>query len=195
MKKALIFTRYEDVAGDCTKIFNGNETQTASFRLQSKPMVQALKKLGYDYNVLSMNTQTPRSLQLIKQPNIAIFTKTNTAEVMQYNLAMSNLAALARLKCRKVPIVCIYSDNLGSAKGYPTGEFHRNLLQMSDFIICPSKRLAQESHKYSHGKKPTFIIYDPWQVRQELPFKSIDKQSIIKFLVVHYQVIYNHMIL
>ena len=182
MKKALIVTRYEDVIGDCTKTINRNNIQTASFRLQSKPLIQALIRSKYDYIAISLNTNNPETLELIKQPDIAIFTKTNVSVDMQNNLAMSNLAALARLKCKGIPILCIYSDNLASIEGYPTGEFHKNLLFMSDFIICPSKRLAQESSKFSRDKTPTFVITDPWQVRQELAFKKLEDKTLVKLL-------------
>lgn len=182
MKKALVVTRYEDVIGDCTKKINGNSIQTASFRLQGKPLIQALIRSNYDYNAISLSTNNPETLELIQQPDIAIFTKINSSIEMQNNLAMSNLAALARLKCKGVPILCVYSDNLASLEDYPTGEFHRNLLFMSDFIICPSKRLAHESKKFSRDKTPTFVIADPWQVRQELAFKKLEDKSLVKLL-------------
>ena len=182
MKQALLLTRYDNQTGDCTNLFDENDFSIASLRLQVKPLVEALKRFNYNYNILSLNTNTPETLDLISYPDIAIFTKANTTIDMQNNLAMSNLAALARLKCRKIPIACIYSDNLAGEERYPTGEFHRNLLSLSNFIICPSKRLAKESSKHTTDQTPTFIVNDPWQVRQELPFQKLNHSSIIKLL-------------
>ena len=182
MKNALFFTRYDNQVGDCTKLFDENDFQIASLRLQVKPLVEALKRFNYNYNMLSLNTNTPETLDLISYPDIAIFTKANTTADMQNNLAMSNLAALARLQCRKIPIVSIYSDNLASEDKHPTGEFHRNLLFLSNFIVCPSTRLANESKKYARYQTPIFVINDPWQVRKELPFQQLNDNSSVKIL-------------
>ena len=182
MKQALLLTRYDNQSGDCRRLFDENDFSIASLRLQVKPLVEALKRFDYNYNILSLNTNTPETLDLISYPDIAIFTKANTTADMQYNLALSNLAALARLKCRKIPIVCIYSDNLASEEKHPTGEFHRNLLSLSNFIICPSKRLEKESRKHASDQTPTFVVNDPWQVRQELPFQKLNRKSIVKLL-------------
>ena len=94
MKQALLLTRYDNQSGDCRRLFDENDFSIASLRLQVKPLVEALKRFDYNYNILSLNTNTPETLDLISYPDIAIFTKANTTADMQNNLAMSNLQLL-----------------------------------------------------------------------------------------------------
>jgi len=159
-KSALILTKYENITGDCTDLFNAGDFSIASLKLQVKPLTKALAKLGFNYKLISLSTSEPASLDLIGSPDIVIVSKLNCHKHNQHDMAMSNLAALARLKCQKIPIATIYSDNLADVDKFPTGEFHRNLLSMTDIIICPSKKLAQLAQNHNANAK-LFIIKDP----------------------------------
>jgi len=180
-KSALILTKYENITGDCTDRFNAGDFSIASLKLQVKPLTKALAKLGFNYKLISLSTSEPASLDLIGSPDIVIVSKLNCHKHNQHDMAMSNLAALARLKCQKIPIATIYSDNLADVDKFPTGEFHRNLLSMTDIIICPSKKLAQLAQNHNTNAK-LFIIKDPWQVRDEIPFKKISNKSDVNLI-------------
>ena len=62
MKQAMLLTRYDNQTGDCTKLFDENDFSIASLRLQVKPLVEALKRFHYNYNILSLNTNTPEEI-------------------------------------------------------------------------------------------------------------------------------------
>ena len=170
-KSALILTRFDNFAGDCTERFNSGDFNIASLKFQVKPLTKALQKSGFHYKIISLSTNEPDSLDLIGSPDIAIVSKLNTHQRNQNAMAMANLAALARLKCQETPIASIYSDNLADVQKFPTGEFHRNLLALSNTIICPSNKLAQLAQRHNTNAK-LFVIKDPWQVRNELPFQN-----------------------
>lgn len=180
-KKALILAHYENVKGDCTKFFDASDFSIASLRLQAKPLIKALIKASYRYKVISLNSENPETLDLVGKPDIAIVSKLSTAPENQWNMTMSNLAALARLKSYKVPIATIYSDNRAIEKKYPSGEFHRNLLWHSDLIICPSNKLSHAARLHAHNSK-IITIEDPWQIRSEIAFRPIKHQNKIKII-------------
>ena len=180
-KSALILTRFDNFTGDCTEKFNMGDFNIASLKLQVKPLTSALTKSGFNYKIISLSTSEPESLDLVGSPDMVIVSKLNTHKRNQNNMAMSNLAALARIKCKNIPIATIYSDNLADVKKFPTGEFHRNLLSMTDTIICPSNKLAQLAKKHNADAK-LFIIKDPWQIRYEIPFKQISSSSNIHLI-------------
>ena len=180
-KSAIILTKFDNLIGDCTKQFNSGDFSIASLKIQVKPLTRALKKLGFNYKIIALDTNKPASLDLIGSPDIAIVSKLNTHKNNQHNMAMANLAALARIRCQKIPIATIYSDNLADVKKFPTGEFHRNLLSISDIVICPSKKLEQLAKNHNANAK-LFTIKDPWQIRSEVPFKQISHKSNINLI-------------
>ena len=76
----------------------------ASLKLQVKLLINALTKSGFNYKIISLNTSEPESLDLVGSPDMVIVSKLNTHKRYQNNMAMSNLAALARINAKIYPL-------------------------------------------------------------------------------------------
>ena len=143
----------------------------ASLQLQLKPAINACKNLGMKPECFSLQHAHPEDLELVKNPSICIVGKIKTTgEDNVRAQAMAQLALLARLKRKKVPIAIIYSDHV--EEWYPsTRELYKDFLHLSDHIIFPCTAIQKKCLKWVPAIKSFSIIEDPWQVKQR-PFNT-----------------------
>ena len=157
---------YSNKAGNYTNVFFNYEGGVASSRLQLRPALLAAKALGMESQVWSLHTSQPEDLYKMRNPKICIVGKlnSNTNKTIQ-SLAAANLAAVAHMKRKKVPVVLLYSDNHLNGAGL-TKELYQDLVYFADTIVCPTKTLAKQIEILSPSPKSIHVIKDPWSLRK-----------------------------
>ena len=149
----------------------------ASLQLQLQPAINACESLGLNPQCLSLQHSHPEDLELIDHPRICIVGKVKTkGEKNVQAQAMAQLALLARLKRKRVPIAVIYSDHI--EKWYPsTREAYKDFLELSDHVIFPCNAIRKKCLQWIPSIKNFSVIEDPWQV-EERPFRINNSNQI-----------------
>ena len=160
----LILTCLDDKSGyltDRASKFGG----MASMRLQTLPMIRAARRLDLNPKILSLDIDKPSLISTIGQPNLCVISKINHFDNNRMDgFAMATLAAVARLKSRRVPVAIMYCDHLSPLKD-SRGALYRDLLHLADHCLVPCLALAQRASQYVDDMTPVTVIEDPWQVR------------------------------
>ena len=169
-----------DAQGDVTdKLSNPSKLgSVASARMQLLPAIKAAKKLGFDYEILSLHASRPEDLELIKKSQITLIGKlsANSIELVR-DMVLANTAAITRLKRLGSKIVLQYCDNAFHREDR-ISELYKDIFQLTDYIIYPSKALQDITRKYVQNGTKTYVITDPWQLTQSHNPREIDPNAI-----------------
>ncbi|MDB4682093.1 hypothetical protein OAE68_00260 [Synechococcus sp. AH-551-A10] len=142
----------------------------ASIQLQLIPAENACKALGLSSASLSLHASHPEDLNLIDKPKICIAGKLRCKGTIfnQNQLAMSYLAAIARVKARDGKLIVLYSDHMENAEA-PIRELYVNVLKLADAVVFPCKAIQKAAKQWINYLPLEFLIEDPWQTREQ-PF-------------------------
>ena len=170
MNQALILSHTLGEAGDITEeTLRGNHF-LASVRLQLLPAIKGCLSNGLQPRVLALRSERPGDLDNIEQAKICLIGKlSHPQQDVQQRIALANIAAVARLKRRGVPIVLIYSDNIAEGDGSSRSEMACDLIEYADLLVFPCKALEAITMDTKRSDKKRAVIEDPWQV-SEHPF-------------------------
>lgn len=171
--KALFLSHSLSPCGDVTRETLEKGSFLASVRLQLAPACYASQSLGLEPQVLALRAEQPEQLQLLGNPKLCIVGKLSHPDpAYQYRIAMANLAALARLSRKGVPIGVIYSDNLANQET-PVGIFYRDLINFAKVVICPSESMLPYVQRWMQPAQCHAVIEDPVQVSRRA-FQALD---------------------
>lgn len=174
--KALFLSHSLSPCGDVTRETLERSSFLASVRLQLAPACLASERLGLQPQVLALRSERPEQLQLLGNPKVCIVGKLSHPDpAYQYRIAMANLAALARLSRKGVPIGVIYSDNLAD-QASPVGIFYRDLISFSKVVICPSEAMLSYVQRWMRPRQHHVVIEDPVQVSRKA-FQALDTST------------------
>ena len=149
----------------------------ASLRLKLKPAFEACKEIGLTPECFSLQLQHPEDLELIEHPAICIAGKMHTrGQRNRQSQAMAQLALLARLKSRKIPLICIYSNHMEDTEP-ASRELHRDFLKFADHVVFPCRAIKNKCIDWIPEIKNYSVILDPCQVKYS-PF-NVKKTSEI----------------
>jgi len=161
----LFFNHYVNKSGPVSeKLFLSN-SGLASSRIQLRPCYLAAKSLNIDCQIYSLDTSKEKKLFDSQIPKICIIGKLNAdSEEKVDGIALSYMAAIARLKRRGVHIIVIYSDNhlYGSPK---VRELYKDLVFFADTIVCPTNKLKEYIVSTGILEEKIWVIEDPWSLR------------------------------
>lgn len=184
IKKVIALTFVDNIAGNVTEhiLHRDQKANLASFRLQLHPALIACQKLGYQIEIWSLHNSHPEHLEEIKNVDLCIVGKISTnSEQSANDFTMINLALLARLKRKQVPILLIYSDH-HCCKKDTTGYFYKGIVGLANVIVCPTKRLIQELKSYASENIIYHQIEDSWHFEETNDFKWEPKINSINLL-------------
>ncbi len=171
--KALFLSHSLSPCGDVTRETLEKGSFLASVRLQLAPACHASQSLGLQPQVLALRSEKPEQLHLLGNPKLCIVGKLSHPDPSyQYRIVMANLAAVARLRRKGVPIGVIYSDNLAD-QASPVGIFYRDLLSFARSVICPSEAMLPYVRRWMQPGQHHAVIEDPVQVARK-PFRALD---------------------
>ena len=171
--KALFLSHSLSPCGDVTKETLEKGSFLASVRLQLAPACYASHHLGLQPQVLALRSEQPDQLQLLGNPKLCIVGKLSHPDIaFQHRIAMANLAAIARLSRKGVPIGVIYSDNLADQES-PIGIFYRDLISFAKVVICPSESMLSYVRRWMKPFQHHTVIEDPVQVSRR-SFQTLD---------------------
>ncbi|MDO6351121.1 hypothetical protein Q3Y53_01075 [Synechococcus sp. YX-04-1] len=173
---------YANVAGNETeKILGTSENMSysslASCRLQQFPALEAARSLGINPEIWSLHSEFPEHLEEMQDAKLCIVGKLSAPTIkLQRSMAMANLAALTRLKNKKIPILAVYSDHHLIHRVERIRNLHLDLFKIADGVVFPTKKLAAMADNAISNDTKKYIIEDPWQVKDYLPynFKNAD---------------------
>ncbi len=189
--------------GDLTEKFLSSKglylSSSASLRLQLFPAVEACQKLGLKIKVLSLRSEKPAQLDLLGTPKVCFIGKVASDKPFLSRIVMANLAAIARLKRRKVPIIVVYSDNWCEASEWPnpngndewsdsrkewllsSQSFYRDLLYLADLVVAPCLKAYELAKPWFSKNGLGCVIEDPLQVKKQ-PFLENDLSNECKLI-------------
>ena len=174
LRKRALFLRPITKISGFTKV---QGIQTASSRLQLEPAAEACTALGLSSYGLSLSLQNPQDLDLIDDFELCIVGKlTAKGEENLANLQMAQLAALARINSKRIPIITLYSDHMENAP-VTLRNLYEDLLLMSNTVVYPCSSIQTNANQWVSIKAKQFIIEDPWQVKKS-PFKETISEEI-----------------
>ncbi len=157
-------------------IYEDEFTNRASIRLQLHPAIEAARRVGLQPKVLALRSQNPKYIDSLDSTRVCIVGKLKTSEKEQPGVTLANLATIARLKQRKIPIIVLYSDNNALSKSDCSCELYRDLLSLADYVVCPTKAIVNEAKKWIDKKSKCLVIEDPCQISMS-DFPSLDKKE------------------
>ena len=173
---ALALNHYVNKAGDCTDEFFGYRGGLASSRIQMRPALIAAKDLGLDCTIWSMHLDQPDDLYQLREADLCIVGKLNADTFERTNnLSLANIASVCHLKRKGTKILTLYSDNHLISQDPQVRELYKDLIYLSDTIVCPTELLAQSVNRHSSHRKKIFTIEDPWSLSKFSYKKPIDK--------------------
>lgn len=144
---------------------SGKFSTIASSKIQIRPAVKACINVGLMPKIWSLSSCQPENLNAIDTPRACVIGKLTASNQDSFNqMTIANLAAVARLNRKKIPITLIYSDHslAHTGKFTPIKELYQDLVNLANIIITPSQKL-KELLKAEGIKKPIKIIEDPGQ--------------------------------
>ena len=179
---AVILAPYLGFKREVTREILKGKTSNASDKLQVKPALRSLRKLGYETKAISLNTDFKiRDIDELNHPEICIVSKLRSHPSEDSDIyAMFHQSCVLNLKRKGTKIVTLYSDNL-AIKNNPDGELYRNILFLSDAIISPSSTLIGYARKWVQPNTFMAVVKDPCLI-PELPFKQLSSINICKVL-------------
>ena len=140
--------------------------------MQLEPLLRAADKLCLSPRLFALDANKPSLLSDLGSPEVCVIGKINHFDDTRVeNYAMAILASVARMKAREAKIVILYCDHLASRECL-RGDLYRELLQLADHCIVPSRAMASLAHPYLNNSTPVTIIEDPWQVRLQ-PYTAL----------------------
>lgn len=161
--KLLLITSLDGGAGDKTDIIK-KIGGVGSARLHLMPLFRAAKDLDLCPRLISLDTDDPMLLNELGDPEMCVIGKVNHFDDDRIaGFAMAILAAVARLKARKVKIVLLYCDHLAPLPCV-RGHLYRDLLALSDHIVVPSLAMERRAKNFLPATTQISVIEDPWQV-------------------------------
>ena len=161
--KLLLITSLDGGAGDKTDIVK-KIGGVGSARLHLMPLFRAAKDLDLSPRLISLDTDDPMLLNELGDPEMCVIGKVNHFDDDRIaGFAMAILAAVARLKARKVKIVLLYCDHLAPLPCV-RGHLYRDLLALSDHIVVPSLAMERRAKNFLPTTTQISVIEDPWQV-------------------------------
>jgi hypothetical protein len=171
-RKALFLSHTLSPAGDITAETVEKGSFLASVRLQLLPALRAAEALGMQTQVLALRSEKPEQLQLIGTPELCVIGKlSHPNRDFQARIAMANLAAVARLRRKRVPLLVIYSDNLASQNSL-VGLMYRDLLDAATAVVVPCAAMVPFARNWMRPERPCTVIEDPLQVSRQ-PFPQL----------------------
>lgn len=183
-KKVIALTFVDNIAGNVTEhiLHRDQKTNLASFRLQLHPALIACQKLGYQIEIWSLHNSHPEHLEEIKNVDLCIVGKISTkCEKLANEFTMINLALLARLKRKQVPVLLIYSDH-HCCKKNTIGYFYKGIISLANVIVCPTKRLIKELKSYASENIIYHQIEDSWHFKETSDLRWEPKINRINLL-------------
>ena len=146
----------------------------ASTRIQLYPAIKALKLEGQNVRVYSLHAKHSKQINAIERSNIVVIGKMSASKIKDCdNMAMGNLAAVAKLKAQGANIVLQYSDH-HIIRNDRIGYLYQDLVHLADTIVFPTSALLRQLKKASDlCNKQLAIIEDPWQIKEATLPKSI----------------------
>ncbi len=180
-EKALFLSHTLSPCGDITRETLESGSFLASVRLQLAPACAASQRLGLTPQVLALRSERPEQIQLLGNPKICVVGKLSHPNPdFQYRIAIANLAALARLHRKRVPIAVVYSDNLADQDS-PIGIFYRDILSFARVVVCPSEAMVAYARRWMSPGQDYLVIEDPIQVSRK-PFQSLDTSNLCRII-------------
>ncbi len=161
-------------------IFSEQYSNSASTRLHLHPALRSSMSLGLSPKILGLNSDQPDYLSKLSKPRICILDKLFIAPSSQHSVTMANLACIARLKRLRVPILSTYSDNW-CVKDKLISELYKDILDLSDCVVFPSKSIYQQGMKYLNSKAAHEIIEDPCFLKRQ-EYHSLDINERLRLL-------------
>ena len=161
----LFFNHYANQSGPIREDQFLSNSGLASSRIQLRPCYFAAKRLHYNCQIYSLNTSTAAEFINSTAPKACIVGKLNAESDDKVDeIAISYLAAVARLKRQGTHITLIYSDN--HLYGLPKiKELYRDLIFFADTIICPTKTLKNYVLDTGFKEERIHIVEDPWSLK------------------------------
>lgn len=163
--EVLFFNHYSNKSGPISEDQFLSNSGLASSRIQLRPCYFAAKRLHYNCQIYSLNTSTAAEFINSTAPKVCIVGKLNAESDDKVDeIAISYLAAVARLKRQGTHITLIYSDN--HLYGLPkVKELYRDLIFFADTIICPTKTLKNYVLDTGFKEERIHIVEDPWSLK------------------------------
>ena len=174
-EKIAALTFFADFHGDVTDDIKNPRClgSMASSRLQIVPSLVALSKIGYEHVAYSFHHSRKEEFEKLDGSRACFVGKlsADTPERMK-NMAVANWEAINYLKDQNTKIVLTYCDNhLHNTKANIIRLLYRELFKISDYIVYPSAVLKSLSNEFLSPRTKTFIIKDPWQIREQSPYQ------------------------
>ena len=149
----------------------------ASIQLQLKPAFDVCKEIGLAPSCFSLQIQHPEDLDLIERPAVCIAGKmSTTSESQSQSQAIGQLAVLARLKSRGIPLICTYSNHVKHTNK-ANKELHLDFLKLADHVVFPCNAIKNKCLEWVPEIKDYSVILDPWQV-SSAPFRKRKTKEI-----------------
>lgn len=176
MGEALILSHTLGEAGDITEETLRGDHFLASIRLQLVPAAHACVSLGLRPRVMALRSESARDFDGLGRPEICLVGKlSHPSEEVQQRIGVANVAAIARLKRKGVPIGLIYSDNIALDDASSRSEMARDMIEYAHMVIFPSKAMERIGKELIEPGKRMGVIEDPWQV-SEHPFATQSRE-------------------
>ena len=179
---AVVIAPYLGVHKEVTQEILAGRTSTASDKLQVKPLIESLNKMGYKTNAISLNKNFKiGDLQELNHPEICFVSKLRSHPTEDdHTYAMFHQSCILHLKRKGSKIAVLYSDNL-ARKDTPDGELYKNILFLSDAVISPSSILISHAKKWTSPQTLTAVVKDPCLIPQK-PYKNLSENDICQVL-------------
>ena len=169
-----MITSLDEGAGDKTERV-ATIGGVGSARLHLQPLFHAATELDLHPRVISLDVDRPSILSELGQPEICFIGKINHFDDNRVKgYAMATLAAVARLKAKKVKIALLYCDHLAILPCV-RGLLYKDLLALADQVIVPCQAMADRALPFISRSTQVSLIEDPWQVRLQ-SYKPLDRQ-------------------
>ena len=185
-KKVSMLCHFANFHGEVTNKIRDPEKigSQASLRLQIIPSLVALNKIGYQDAAYSLHYSDQKSLSMLDGSLACLIGKlsaNNTNEMQK--LALANLNAIRYLKQQNIKIILMYCDNHIFRSNIPLlSQLYKELFAASDYIIYPTQTLKTLTEKHIPKNAKTFIIKDPWQIREERPYQEKENNEPWKII-------------
>ena len=169
---------YTNACGNETHKILGNTdnisySSLASCRLQQMPALEAARSLGIEPEIWSLHSEFPEYLEEMHSARLCIVGKLLAPTLkLRRSMAMANLAALARLRSKKIPILAVYSDHHLIHHEKQIRDLHQDLFNLIDGAVFPTKKLESMAKKLISNNIKSYVIEDPCQIKNYLPYNE-----------------------
>ena len=168
------------ILGDSANI---SYSSLASCRLQQLPALEAARSLGIKPEIWSLHSEFPEHLEEMHSARLCIVGKLLAPTLkLRSSMAMANLAALTRLKSKKIPILAVYSDHHLIHREKQIRDLHQDLFNLVDGAVFPTKKLESMAKRLISRNIKSYIIEDPCQIKNYIPYNK--KNTNEKFEII-----------